>query len=99
MLIDIVLGRTWFNNAGTKIGTSGSSLVNVNTAGLIVDALNADHGLMNQESQTVDSTGQPHICISYVPGALLLCLFFMSIQLIIFLRSRPLHPMRNKLRN
>ncbi|KAJ7632124.1 hypothetical protein FB45DRAFT_1145132 [Roridomyces roridus] len=61
------LGRTWHNSAGTQIGTSGSNLVNVNTAGIIVDSLDADHGLMNQESQTVDSAGLLHIIISYVP--------------------------------
>ncbi|KAJ7702200.1 hypothetical protein B0H17DRAFT_1157420 [Mycena rosella] len=62
------LGRTWFNSAGTKIGTSGSAPINVNTAGIIVDSLDADHGLMNQESQTVDSTGLIHAIISYVPA-------------------------------
>ncbi|KAJ3547477.1 hypothetical protein NMY22_g1636 [Coprinellus aureogranulatus] len=61
-------GRTWRNSAGSSIATSGSNPVNVNTAGIIVDSLNADHGLMNQESQDVDSTGQIHAIISYVPG-------------------------------
>ncbi|KAF9448709.1 hypothetical protein P691DRAFT_759671 [Macrolepiota fuliginosa MF-IS2] len=61
-------GRTWKNSAGSNVGTSGSSPVNVNTAGLIVDSLNADHGLMNQESQDIDSAGQLHAIISYVPG-------------------------------
>lgn len=63
-----LVGRTWKNSAGSSVGVSGSSPFNVNTGGLIVDPLNADHGLMNQESQAVDSTGQPHIIISYVPG-------------------------------
>ena len=63
-----ILGRTWKNSAANLIGTSGSNPVNVNTAGIIVDSLNADHGLMNQESQDVDSTGQIHAIISYVPG-------------------------------
>ncbi|KAJ7221715.1 hypothetical protein GGX14DRAFT_430797 [Mycena pura] len=67
------LGRTWFNSAGTHIGTSGTSPINVNTAGIIIDALDADHGLMNQESQTVDSTGRIHIIISYVPGRFTQC--------------------------
>ncbi|KXN87063.1 hypothetical protein AN958_09326 [Leucoagaricus sp. SymC.cos] len=61
-------GRSWKNNAGTGVGTSGSSPFNVNSAGLIVDPLNADHALMNQESQDVDSAGQLHAIISYVPG-------------------------------
>ncbi|KDR82971.1 hypothetical protein GALMADRAFT_238680 [Galerina marginata CBS 339.88] len=66
-------GRTWKNSAGASIGTSGSKPVNVNTAGIIVDSLNADHALMNQESQTVDSAGQIHAIISYVPGRFTQC--------------------------
>ncbi|KAF9525469.1 hypothetical protein CPB83DRAFT_543391 [Crepidotus variabilis] len=61
-------GRTWHSSAGSSVGTSGSGPVNVNTGGIIADALNADHGLMNQESQDVDSGGQIHAIISYVPG-------------------------------
>ncbi|KAF8651841.1 hypothetical protein AX16_004641 [Volvariella volvacea WC 439] len=61
-------GRTWRNSNGTTVGTSGSNPIHVNSPGLIVDPLNADHALMNQESLTVDSSGQPHTIISYVPG-------------------------------
>ncbi|WP_328477199.1 BNR repeat-containing protein [Streptomyces sp. NBC_00377] len=62
-------GRTWRNNAGTVVGaTGGSDKVAVTDAGLVVDALNPDHSLMNQESQATDSTGLPHAIISYVPG-------------------------------
>ncbi|KAF8315165.1 hypothetical protein DL93DRAFT_2057493 [Clavulina sp. PMI_390] len=66
-------GRTWYNNAKTQVGTAGSNPINVNTAGIIVDSLDANHALMNQESQTSDSTGQPHIIISYVPGRFTQC--------------------------
>jgi hypothetical protein len=66
-------GRTWKNSAGSSVGTSGSNPVNVNTGGIIVDSLNADHGLMNQESQAVDSSGQIHAIISYVPGRFTQC--------------------------
>ncbi|MFF3656732.1 BNR repeat-containing protein [Streptomyces olivochromogenes] len=62
-------GRTWRNDAGTLVGTTGGSdTVGVTDAGLVVDALNPDHSLMNQESQATDSTGLPHAIISYVPG-------------------------------
>ncbi|QYX75585.1 BNR repeat-containing protein [Streptomyces akebiae] len=62
-------GRTWRNNAGTVVGTTGGSdRVSVTDAGLVVDALNPDHSLMNQESQWTDSAGRPHAIISYVPG-------------------------------
>ncbi|WNZ06972.1 BNR repeat-containing protein [Streptomyces sp. 11x1] len=63
------LGRTWRNNAGAVVGTTGGSdRVSVTDAGLVVDALNPDHSLMNQESQWTDSAGRPHAIISYVPG-------------------------------
>ncbi|MER6676652.1 BNR repeat-containing protein [Streptomyces sp. NPDC000983] len=62
-------GRTWRNDAGTAVGTTGGSdRVAVTDAGLVVDPLNPDHSLMNQESQATDSAGRPHAIISYVPG-------------------------------
>ncbi|MEU1039398.1 BNR repeat-containing protein [Streptomyces sp. NPDC005551] len=62
-------GRTWRNDAGAVVGTTGGTdKVTVTDAGLVVDALNPDHSLMNQESQATDSTGLPHAIISYVPG-------------------------------
>ncbi|MEU9737473.1 BNR repeat-containing protein [Streptomyces sp. NPDC048002] len=62
-------GRTWRNDAGTVVGTTGGSdRVLVTDAGLVVDPLNPDHSLMNQESQAADSAGRPHAIISYVPG-------------------------------
>jgi len=62
-------GRTWRNNAGTVVGTTGGSdKVAVTDPGLVIDALNPDHSLMNQESQFTDSAGLPHAIISYVPG-------------------------------
>ena len=62
-------GRTWRNDTGTVVGTTGSSdTVAVTDSGLVVDSLNPDHSLMNQESQFTDSSGLPHAIISYVPG-------------------------------
>ncbi|WBO62345.1 BNR repeat-containing protein [Streptomyces camelliae] len=62
-------GRTWRNDAGTVVGTTGGSdTVAVTDSGLVVDPLNPDHSLMNQESQFTDSAGLPHAIISYVPG-------------------------------
>jgi hypothetical protein len=62
-------GRTWRNGVGTVVGTTGGSdQVAVTDSGLVVDALNPDHSLMNQESQATDSAGRPHAIISYVPG-------------------------------
>ncbi|MFF4394296.1 BNR repeat-containing protein [Streptomyces sp. NPDC001480] len=62
-------GRTWRDDAGTVVGTTGTSdTVAVTDSHLVVDPLGPDHSLMNQESQTTDSTGLPHAVISYVPG-------------------------------
>jgi len=61
-------GRTWRNNAGQVVGTTGAQLVSVSSPGHVVDPLDPNHALINQESQAVDSTGSPHVVISYVPG-------------------------------
>jgi hypothetical protein len=62
-------GRSWRNDAGALVGTTGTSgTVAVTDAGLVVDSLDPDHSLMNQESQATDSAGLPHAIISYVPG-------------------------------
>jgi hypothetical protein len=66
-------GRTWRNNAGQLVGTTGGQLVSVTSPGLVVDPLSVDHGLINQESQAVDASGQPHAIISYVPGRFTQC--------------------------
>lgn len=60
-------GRTWHNDTGTTVAHTGSSPLTVSSPGIHVDHLPPDHGLMNQESQAVDSTGTPHVVISYVP--------------------------------
>jgi hypothetical protein len=67
-------GRTWRNNAGQLVATTGTATqVAVGTAGLVVDPLNVDHALMNQESEAIDSTGALHVIISYVPGRFTQC--------------------------
>ncbi|KAF9054828.1 hypothetical protein BJ165DRAFT_1337991 [Panaeolus papilionaceus] len=86
-------GRNWRNSAGNSIGTSGSKPVNVNTGGIIVDSLNADHGLMNQESQDVDSAGQIHAIISYVPGRFTQCVTSYQNDRIAY--ARPFHVYRS----
>jgi hypothetical protein len=66
-------GRTWRNDAGAVVGTTGGTLVAVTSPGLVVDPLNPDHGLINQESQAVDASGNLHVIISYVPGRFTQC--------------------------
>jgi hypothetical protein len=62
------MGRTWRSNSGASVATP----IAVNQS-LVVDPLDPNHGLMNQESQAVDSTGTPHVIISYVPGRFTQC--------------------------
>ncbi|MEO3812339.1 BNR repeat-containing protein [Sphaerisporangium sp. B11E5] len=66
-------GRTWRNDAGTQVGTTGGAAVSVTSPGLVVDPMTVDHGLMNQEAQAADSAGRPHVIISYVPGRFTQC--------------------------
>ncbi|WP_231648256.1 BNR repeat-containing protein [Saccharothrix sp. NRRL B-16348] len=66
-------GRTWRTDAGAVVGTTGGTRVAVSSPGTLVDHLGPDHGLMNQESQAVDSTGTPHVVISYVPERFVEC--------------------------
>ncbi|MFE9746805.1 BNR repeat-containing protein [Saccharothrix saharensis] len=63
-------GRTWRTSAGTVVATTGGTPVGVSSPGILIDQLGPDHALMNQESQGVDSTGTPHVVISYVPERL-----------------------------
>jgi hypothetical protein len=65
-------GRTWRTSDGQLAGTTGSAPIAVSPA-LVVDPLDPNHGLMNQESQAVDSAGAPHVVISYVPGRFTQC--------------------------
>ncbi|KAH9480726.1 Ulvan lyase, long isoform [Psilocybe cubensis] len=86
-------GRSWKNSAGSSIGQSGSNPINVNTGGTIVDSLNADHALMNQESQDVDSSGQIHAIISYVPGRFTQCVSNYETDRPLY--ARPFHVYRH----
>jgi hypothetical protein len=62
-------GRTWRNGAGAVVGVTGAAQrVSLDSPGLVVDRVGVDRALMNQESQQVDSHGNPHVLISYVPA-------------------------------
>jgi hypothetical protein len=67
-------GRTWRNSSGQVLATTGSStLVSISSPGHVVDPVSVDHALINQESQAIDSAGNPHVIISYVPGRFTQC--------------------------
>jgi len=81
-------GRTWRNNAGQQVATTGtSSHVAVSSPGLVVDPLNVDHALINQESEAIDSTGAIHVIISYVPGRFTQCVTNFETQRPMFARA------------
>ncbi|MEB3368933.1 BNR repeat-containing protein [Saccharopolyspora mangrovi] len=61
-------GRTWRNNTGEQIATTGTDQrVSISSPGHVVRPSGVDHALINQESQAVDSTGRPHVLVSRVP--------------------------------
>ncbi|MGC4093103.1 MAG: BNR-4 repeat-containing protein [Polyangiaceae bacterium] len=62
-------GRTWKNNAGADIGTTGSSFMNLSSTGLSVWAIKQNRGLINQEHMAVDSLGRVHVLLSHMPDA------------------------------
>ena len=62
-------GRTWRNNAGSVIATTGSAPLISNSAGLRVWAIGQNRGLINQESQVVDKAGIVHVLASHLPAS------------------------------
>ncbi|MBG0567991.1 BNR repeat-containing protein [Actinoplanes aureus] len=62
-------GRTWRNNAGTVIATTGSSPLRSDAANLRVWNIGQNRGLINQESQVVDAGGVVHVLASHLPAA------------------------------
>ncbi|MEV6305752.1 BNR repeat-containing protein [Actinoplanes sp. NPDC051861] len=62
-------GRTWRNNAGTVVATSGSSPLRSDSAGLRVWGIGQNRGLINQESQVVDAGGIVHVLASHLPAS------------------------------
>ncbi|GAB3994593.1 BNR repeat-containing protein [Glycomyces albus] len=61
------MGRTWRNNDGNVIATTGSNPLIADSAGLRVVDIPQNRGLMNQESQVVDSEGHVHVLASHLP--------------------------------
>lgn len=62
-------GRTWRDNAGSVIATTGSTPLISNSAGLRVWSIGQNRGLINQESQVVDAAGIVHVLASHLPAA------------------------------
>lgn len=90
-------GRTWYNNGGTKVATTGSTTVSVSTSGIIVDSLDVNHGLVNV------STHHRPSCITYQHTSLLVARISNSrlhkpATRYHFLCSRPVYPVRDLVR-
>lgn len=62
-------GRTWKNNAGTNVATTGTSSVTRASAGVKVWTINQNRGLINQEHMAIDGTGGVHVLLSHLPDA------------------------------
>jgi len=62
-------GRTWRNNAGSVVATTGSAPLVSNSAGLRIWSIGQNRGLINQESQVVDAAGIVHVLASHLPAA------------------------------
>lgn len=62
-------GRTWYNNAGTQVGTTGTTPMTLSMTSLRVWTIGQNRGYINQESQAVDRRGRIHVLASYLPDA------------------------------
>jgi len=62
-------GRTWKNNAGATVATTGSSFLRLSSAGIKVWTINQNRGLINQEHMAVDGVGRVHVLLSHMPDA------------------------------
>lgn len=62
-------GRTWKNNAGAQIGTSGTTSINLNSTGLNVWPIKTNRGLINQEHMAIDSLGRVHVLLGHMPDS------------------------------
>ncbi|MDF7823488.1 BNR repeat-containing protein [Pontiellaceae bacterium B12227] len=58
-------GRTWRNNTGTLIGTTGSSYISINSPGLIAAAIPQNIGLSNQYTHYAFPDGSCHVMVAH----------------------------------
>ena len=62
-------GRTWKNNVGAAVASTGSSFVSKNSSGIKVWTINQNRGLINQEHMAVDAAGIVHVLLSHMPDS------------------------------
>lgn len=62
-------GRTWRNNEGALVGTTGTSPVHRDSPGIVVWNIGQRRGLINQEHMTVDHEGRVHVLLAHMPDS------------------------------
>ena len=62
-------GRTWKNNSGSTIATTGSSPLSTNNTGARVWTIKQNRGLINQEHMTGDNAGRVHVLLGHMPDS------------------------------
>jgi len=62
-------GRTWRNNAGSVVATTGTTPLIADSSALKIWTIGQNRGLINQESQVVDSAGVVHVLASHLPAS------------------------------
>jgi len=62
-------GRTWKNNVGAAVASTGSSFVSKNSSGIKVWTINQNRGLINQEHMAIDAAGIVHVLLSHMPDS------------------------------
>ena len=58
-------GRTWFNSAGARAGTVGTSPMSIDTPGLVVAAIPENSGLSNQYTHHPFPDGSCHVMLHH----------------------------------
>lgn len=62
-------GRTWHNNSGQHIATTGQQPITQNSPGIAVWQIGQNRGLINQEAQAVDQDGRVSMLMSHLPDS------------------------------
>ncbi len=62
-------GRTWKDNSGATVATSGMTFVKTGSTSAKVWSINQNRGLINQEHMAVDTTGRVHVLLGHMPDA------------------------------
>jgi len=62
-------GRSWQNNQGDTIATTGSAYITRDSSGAMVWGIGQNRGLINQEHMAVDAGGRVHVLLSHMPDS------------------------------